>query len=256
MKKVNYSSIVKCPERVVKTSSLDYIDISSHQFITLYCAYCGNSYHVKLKCSDKTCPDCRKRKFWTEFSLYKQRVKRKQRLRLITLTLLIKHSSKAPPYYKIRRVRNAFRNLLRRSPYNYLIKGGLYSVEAIQNPSGWNVHLHVLAEGFFISQARLSKDWKDITGDSYIVDIRKVYNGLGGLKYILKYLLKSPVLTDISKDEYNRMFYRVRFISAFGSWYHAELEREKKLFACDRCGCYEWLTEFDLNFLEKNYLPP
>jgi len=40
---------------------------------------------------------------------------------------------------------------------------------------GWHVHYHILLLGKYWLQERISEKWEKITGDSYIVDIRQVY---------------------------------------------------------------------------------
>ncbi len=40
---------------------------------------------------------------------------------------------------------------------------------------GWHVHFHMLLVGFYWPTDRISEKWRKITGDSYIVKIKKVY---------------------------------------------------------------------------------
>ena len=48
--------------------SLDPYGTSSHRFIRLYCGSSGHVKDLKLKCTDRTCIECRKR---TYFKLFK-----------------------------------------------------------------------------------------------------------------------------------------------------------------------------------------
>uniref|UniRef100_UPI0014461982 protein rep n=1 Tax=Ningiella ruwaisensis TaxID=2364274 RepID=UPI0014461982 len=64
------------------------------------------------------------------------------------------------------------------------MKGGVYSYELTHSEHGWHPHIHIVALlskddliDFDIripKQSQLSKDWKKITGDSFIVDIRPI----------------------------------------------------------------------------------
>jgi hypothetical protein len=129
--------------------------------------------------------------------------------------------------------------------------GGLISIEAKKKPGhAWNIHLHLLVEGFFIPQQKLSQDWYAVTGDSYIVDIRDAYSGLGGLKYILKYLSKAPEVSNC-EDDYNEAFAGMRLVSAFGTWYKLARQLVKKFLLCPACGCSDWFSEFDLLHYRK-----
>jgi len=53
--------------------------------------------------------------------------------------------------------------------------GGVFSYEFTKSEKGWHPHLHaVVLLDSKIDIHKLSDEWKDITGDSYIVDIRKL----------------------------------------------------------------------------------
>jgi hypothetical protein len=154
---------------------------------------------------------------------------------------------------RLNRIRKCFKTLLRQKFYKSRLTGGFYSIEAKKsyknNPAGWNVHIHILAEGGFIDQKRLSSDWFKITGDSYIVDIRSAYSGLGGLKYILKYLTKSPMTLN-SDDEYNSAFAGSRLVSVFGNWYNKTHFLKEKI-VCPKCKNKIWLLEWDILKLQN-----
>lgn len=51
-------------------------------------------------------------------------------------------------------------------------------------------HLHLVLDSNYIPQRNISKIWKAVTGDSYIVDIRAVKGSRGASAYISKYLTK------------------------------------------------------------------
>jgi len=61
--------------------------------------------------------------------------------------------------------------------YNELCKvqGATFSYEVTHSKKGWHPHLHaVVLLSDYIDVEKLSAEWKKITGDSFIVDVRKI----------------------------------------------------------------------------------
>ena len=61
--------------------------------------------------------------------------------------------------------------------FNELCKvdGAVFSYELTRSDQGWHPHLHaVVLLDDYIDPVQLSQEWKSITGDSFIVDIRKL----------------------------------------------------------------------------------
>jgi len=57
--------------------------------------------------------------------------------------------------------------------------GGVYSVETTNKGKGWHVHLHaVLLLDDYIDREALSREWHRITGDSTILDVRRLARGV------------------------------------------------------------------------------
>jgi hypothetical protein len=77
-------------------------------------------------------------------------------------------------------------------------------------------HQHLVIDCDYIPQNTLSKYWKTVTGDSYIVDIRQVAPTKDGLKgvarYMAKYLTKGCEV-DLSLAE---QFHGKRFFQSWG----------------------------------------
>jgi len=228
-------------------SSLDSIDISntkSHPVITLYCQKCGYSYKTSPKCGDRTCVICRQKDYDRLIFTYRQFLSSRHSLRLLTLTL--RGRQNILPRQRISRIRKYFKALYRIPYYQTHLSGGFYSIESKKKDVGWNIHIHILYQGGFIAQSRLKSDWYKITGDSYIVDIRKAYSSLGGFKYILKYLTKSPEAKSYEDIwQYNNAFRGVRLLSAFGSWYKQSKPIKEK-YICPLCQSSDWLSEYDI----------
>lgn len=78
----------------------------------------------------------------------------------------------------------------------------VYSCEFTFNPeTGWHPHVHILALAHdWIDREALSAEWESVTGDSFIVDVRRIKNKstnidsgsdmLAGIAEVMKYALK------------------------------------------------------------------
>jgi hypothetical protein len=72
------------------------------------------------------------------------------------------------------------------------VEGALRSIEVTKGKDGWHPHIHCFAlVSDWIDQAKLSEEWKKITGDSFVVGVTLCKNGVrAGLIESVKYALK------------------------------------------------------------------
>ncbi|HDV0640001.1 protein rep [Acinetobacter baumannii] len=111
------------------------------------------------------------------------------------------------------------------------INGAMYSYENTFNPDTkeWHPHLHMFALlDDWIDQEELSQYWHSITGDSMIVDIRRVKKekGLGYSKAaaeVCKYALKFGDLSVENTWEAFKILKGKRLSGAFGSLYGVKI---------------------------------
>lgn len=108
--------------------------------------------------------------------------------KLITLTLRKSHGRRSD-LARIHSLRNALFHKLRYEGYR--IAGWIGVVE-------YPNHIHMVVDSDYIPQNLLSKYWYDQTGDSYIVDVRRINLASDSLKgtsrYMAKYLGKGSEL--------------------------------------------------------------
>lgn len=104
------------------------------------------------------------------------------------------------------------------------INGAFYSYENTYNDKeGWHPHIHMFALlDEWIDQSELSQFWESLTGDSKVVDIRRVQKekGLGyskGISEVCKYALKFGDLTVQNTWEAFKVLKGKRLSGAFGS---------------------------------------
>lgn len=86
------------------------------------------------------------------------------------------------------------------------IEGGVYSYEFSYSQHGWHPHIHIVVMMYEDNpmdfnpknpkRSKLSLDWKKITGDSFIVDVRPIsQDAASGFVEVFKYALKFSDMT-------------------------------------------------------------
>ena len=109
--------------------------------------------------------------------------KAKPRLKPVLITLTVKNGEDLNERFE--HLKSAFKNLMdRRRDWKKKarghvefckIQGAVYSYEVTKNDTGWHPHLHMFALlDDWIDQDMLSAEWLEATGDSMIVDVRRV----------------------------------------------------------------------------------
>lgn len=202
-----------------------------HPFLTLYCGHCGHALKVKLGCGDRTCPECRIKWFGYHFKALLSLVAGWKSAYFLTLTM---RNIPEIGRHDVAGLRKDFERLRRRFKR---IEGGFYVVQATNRGRGWHLHLHVLFDGLFISQNALSEAWAEITGGSFVVDIRKVDNPRTAVRYLLSDFLQAPRIRVEDAAEFNGIFRGSRLVQPFGKYKATKLRRPYK---CPDCGEVCW----------------
>lgn len=141
--------------------------------------------------------------------------------RLVTLTL--RHRTE-PLSKSLDRLYAGFRRLRNTADWKKHVHGGIAFLEVTRNErdATWHAHFHVLCEGTYYAVGRLTQNWKRVTGDSTIVDIRLVRNPDSVARYITKYATKDttcdPLRQPDAFDEYLVATAGRRLIVPFGTW--------------------------------------
>lgn len=128
-----------------------------------------------------------------------------------------------------RRLQQRRRNALKGQQWTEFAKvqGAIHSYEITNKGEGWHPHIHMVALlDDWIDQAALSAEWKEITGDSFIVDIRKIKPkdvGAGGLDIasgmleVFKYALKFQDMTLEDTWHAYELLKGKRLVDSFGA---------------------------------------
>lgn len=171
-------------------------------------------------CRDRLCIPCGAARAAKLVSALQPKMRNRE-MRFITLSM---RHNQTPLVDQLKRLQHCFRLLRQRKDMKPHLAGGAFFIEVKRSRSGraWHPHLHILVEGGFLSQQYLSDAWHSVTGDSYIVDIRKVQNNETAALYVTKYATK-PVDSSVFAvadwaDEFAIAIRCKRLHGTFGNW--------------------------------------
>lgn len=122
----------------------------------------------------------------------------------------------------------SFKRLRRTDAFKKWIKAGAAFIEVKRGArSGqWHPHLHIIADGGFIEQKRLSSLWAEATGGSNVVWVSRVPADDDRLRYACKYAGKGWT-REVAADHDSLVECVValrgrRLVILFGGWYRSE----------------------------------
>lgn len=206
--------------------------------LPLRCRACGHATQIRFSCNLRICAMCsraRAQKLRTSWryalrAMILARLVDPSKLRFVTLTLRTDGNVRE----RVEKIQRAFALFWRKTWEAEKGSGAIFVLEVGQ---ALNVHIHALVHGRYISQGRLSRLWREITGDSYVVDIRRVRGVDAVLCELLKYLTKGITSSD---DPYylavvHMAFRGKRALSTKGLFYGIGLRVVDHL-SCGRCG--------------------
>jgi hypothetical protein len=100
------------------------------------------------------------------------------------LTLTLKSSGNLEA--DLKRLRKSVSKFKRSKDWKLKVRADFETIEVAEN----QVHMHMVIDSLFWEQKEISEQWHRITGDSFIVDIRKVKNPKQAIKEVFKYVVK------------------------------------------------------------------
>lgn len=107
------------------------------------------------------------------------------------LTLTLKHAD-VPLTEQIDRLYTSFGCLRRRQFWRDTVTGGIafLEIKLSKRDALWHPHLHVMVRGDYVPNTLISDAWLQITGDSFIIDIRLVKSPDKLYSYLARYVTK------------------------------------------------------------------
>lgn len=174
-------------------------------------------------CKSRHCEPCQRARAGKMAANLRDRLEQEADGRYRFITLTIKHSD-TPLAVQIQKLFKWFRKLRGTRLWKDSQRGGasILEVKWIEKTRRWHPHLHVVAEGGFMDQGDLRAAWLTITGDSTIVDIRKLDSAKDASYYVAKYVTKgtsNEVWNDVDASaEWITAIKGVRICGTFGTW--------------------------------------
>lgn len=172
------------------------------------------------KCRDRLCIPCARAR-GRRVAARVAELSQDREIRFITLTLRINWE---PLSDQVTRLMRCFARLRRRVLWKSTQTGGVAFLELKRRPHNhtWHPHVHIITEGVFIEKRDLSKAWHEITGDSFIVDVRECKSSGHAAYYAAKYSGKAVhngVENDPEMlDEAVLALKGRRLFTCFGTW--------------------------------------
>ena len=219
--------------------------------ISVLCPNCDNHEKIKKTCQIRICERCETTRTYKIKKRLKPFIKLYMFPKLMTLTF--SEHKLLTPNIKQKCELNCREFRRRMLEKGYPIDGVRF-LEAKPKHDGFHIHFHyVIDSRRYIPQKLISNIWLEVTGNSYIVDIRKINQELG-LMYALKYTSK-PLDVRIFKSlgfsdwniikSYVSFFYKKRMFTKVGKFYNVVINIIKMPYLCQKCGSSDWIIDFN-----------
>jgi SepF-like predicted cell division protein (DUF552 family) len=111
-----------------------------------------------------------------------------QTYKFITLTQKWKEGSDLKFMFDL--IQKNFKKLRNRKSWKKNIPSGYFTATYEISEDMTNVHVHIIALSKFWDVYELSKEWQEITNDSFIVDIRPISSIGDAIQEVIKYIVK------------------------------------------------------------------
>jgi hypothetical protein len=184
-----------------------------------------------FRCKKLICPDCaseRAARLSRQTEAKIREVMKTNSGRLCLLTLTIKNT----PTYDggLSKLKKDFAKFKRKKEFKQHIKGyfGAFECTCNSKTGDFHVHLHLIVlRGKFWNQSDISDTWREVTGDSFIVDIREIKDVHKGVKEVCKYIVKSTDLMKMPDEKFRevvKMKKGTRMFISGGCFYNVKLD--------------------------------
>ena len=208
---------------------------------------------MSSRCKLRWCPICRDVSRRIVTRAVDEWLKVQDYPKMITLTLM--HSDD-PLQLQIKRLYDSFRKLRRRAYFQRLVTGGVwfFQLKYNQKTEQWHPHIHCLVAGKFLPHARLKALWHEITGDSYVIDVRPVRDLDNASTEVARYATSPADITGVDLHRALDIFYATKGRRICGSWGSAKKVTMKPTVQDDGD---EWIKVADFYFVnvQKDFDP-
>lgn len=172
---------------------------------------------MSSRCKLRWCPICRDVQRMIVTQAVDKWLRCQKYPKMITLTLM--HNDD-PLQLQIKKLYDCFRKLRRRAYFQRLITGGVWFFQLKYNArtEEWHPHIHCLVAGKYLPHSRLKSLWHEITGDSFVVDIRPVKDLENAATEVARYATSPADLTQVDTDQALTIHYATKHKRICGSW--------------------------------------
>lgn len=165
------------------------------------------------------------------------------------LTMTLKHSDE-PLAYQVNKLYSAFRRLRRYRSFTKLVNGGVWFFQLCRNAQRgqWHPHLHCIITGDYVPYQMLRKLWRNITGDSDILDIRVVRDPEKVAEYVARYAARPANLENLRLKHQVELYEAMHGRRLCGKWglftkVELSIHRCPDLSEWERIGSWRVVTE-------------
>lgn len=147
-------------------------------------------------CNDRWCPMCAAAKASYAKESTEDYIRNMKEPRFLTLTL--RHNVESLSS-QLEFLTSSFRKIRTRAFWKRHVTGGIWFLQ-VKRGSGddcWHPHLHILIDGKYMEQQRLSELWELVTFGSPVIDIRRIYNPEDTAKYVARYMARPAKMSDM-----------------------------------------------------------
>jgi len=172
---------------------------------------------VSNACKLRWCPVCAEARYMHIRSLVREWLLSVRNPKFLTLTM--RHTN-TPLSSQINALYKHFRNFRLQKLISKKIRGGVwfFQLKRGKKSGEWHPHLHCVIDADYIDKVKLSLDWQNTTGNSFIVDIRRVKDPGKVADYVSRYCSRPAKLTEFSEDDRTEVFTVCHGRRLAGTW--------------------------------------
>jgi len=147
-------------------------------------------------CNDRWCPMCAASKAAYAKGSTQEYIEAMSEPRFLTLTL--RHNVESLSS-QLEFLTDSFRRIRQRAYWKRNVTGGIWFLQ-VKRGSGdgcWHPHLHILIDGNYMEQHRLSELWELVTFGSPVIDIRRIHDPEATASYVARYTARPAKMADM-----------------------------------------------------------
>ena len=179
----------------------------------------GNVKVFGDSCRDRWCPMCAGQKASYAKEQSEEYVRSLKAPRFLTLTL---RNNENDLKTQVSFLQKSFSTLRQRAFWKKHVTGGIWFLQVKRGKGSgcWHPHLHILLDGDYLEQRRLSALWEQVTFNSPVIDIRRIHDAESAASYVARYTARPAALADMplaDRVEVIEALFRKRLCGTFGT---------------------------------------